>query len=392
MTQSIVVVPLQGVDGQDGQAGQDGQDGLNGLNGVEVTKLLEGQTSLLEAVNNIQDTLTGAKLNIVSTWPPNFPGLGTSVERFVEQLDKLSNFEIKYHAAGTYSPNPMDAFSFVKEGKYDAFHSADYYLAGMDPAYYCFSGIPGGFNNTENISWILYGGGQALWDEVTAKHGYKPLLCGVTGHQTGYWSKVLLDDFEGKNIRQPGLGAKVIEKMGAVAHSISGGELQKALEDGTIDATEWVGLWNDTAMDLGKHTKYFYTSNPNEPGQNLTLTFNLDVWNSLTPEVQSQIENYCMAETLRSLAEYYHQDSLYLDKIKENFPLIEVMQFSQDTQNALFIAAYETLDELVLEYPEIAKIYESQKKYINQSMDLSNITHKAFIDRNKMFQQHYGVN
>ena len=49
-------------------------------------------------------------------------------------------------------------------------------------------------------------------------------------------------------MRIPGLGAEVINRLGATAVNLPGGEIMPALQSGVIDATEWVGPWNDLAF------------------------------------------------------------------------------------------------------------------------------------------------
>ena len=49
-------------------------------------------------------------------------------------------------------------------------------------------------------------------------------------------------------MRIPGLGGDVMAKLGASPVSLPGGQIYENLVSGAIDATEWVGPWNDEAM------------------------------------------------------------------------------------------------------------------------------------------------
>jgi hypothetical protein len=49
----------------------------------------------------------------------------------------------------------------------------------------------------------------------------------------------------------PGLGGEVLRRLGATVVNLPGGEIVPALRSGAIDASEWVGPWDD--MHLGLH-------------------------------------------------------------------------------------------------------------------------------------------
>jgi TRAP-type mannitol/chloroaromatic compound transport system substrate-binding protein len=49
-------------------------------------------------------------------------------------------------------------------------------------------------------------------------------------------------------MRMPGLGGQGLTKMGASAVSLPGGQIYENLVSGAIEATEWVGPYNDYFM------------------------------------------------------------------------------------------------------------------------------------------------
>ena len=55
------------------------------------------------------------------------------------------------------------------------------------PALNFFCAVPYGLTADELVSWIVFGGGQALWDEVDAQFNIKPLMARNTGVQMGGW-------------------------------------------------------------------------------------------------------------------------------------------------------------------------------------------------------------
>ena len=51
---------------------------------------------------------------------------------------------------------------------------------------------------------------------------------------------------------------------------------------GAIDATEWVGPYNDYFQKFYEAAKYYYTGGMHEPGGGLSFAFNASLWGSLS--------------------------------------------------------------------------------------------------------------
>ena len=70
----------------------------------------------------------------------------------------------------------------------------------------------------------------------------------------GWFKKELVSaaDLKGLKMRIPGMGGKVMSRLGANVQVIAGGEIYPALERGAIDATEWVGPYDDEKLGFYK--------------------------------------------------------------------------------------------------------------------------------------------
>ena len=196
------------------------------------------------------------KWKLVTSWPKNFPGLGTAPERFAEQVEQLSGgrLTIKVYGAGELVP-ALQVFDAVSQGTAEMGHSGAYYWKGKASAAQFFTSVPFGLTAQEMNGWIQYGGGQALWEEVYAPFNLLPLPGGNTGVQMGGWfNKEInsVDDLKGLKMRIPGLGGEVLARAGGTPVTLPGGEIFTSLQTGTIDATEWVGPYNDLAFGLYK--------------------------------------------------------------------------------------------------------------------------------------------
>jgi len=100
-----------------------------------------------------------------------------------------------------------------------------------------------------------------------------------------------VEDFKGLKMRIPGLAAEVLNRMGGTAVALPGGEIMPSLQSGAIDATEWIGPWNDLAFGFYKITKFYYGPGFHEPSSTLECSVNLESYNSLDLELKSIIKN-----------------------------------------------------------------------------------------------------
>ena len=116
---------------------------------------------------------------MVTSWPKNFPGLGTAAERLAERINAMSagRLTVKVYAAGELVP-ALEVFDAVSRGTAEMGHGTPYYWKGKVPAAQFFSSVPFGLSTLEMNAWLSHAGGQALWDETYAPFGVKPLSAG----------------------------------------------------------------------------------------------------------------------------------------------------------------------------------------------------------------------
>ncbi|MEM7677398.1 MAG: ABC transporter substrate-binding protein, partial [Myxococcota bacterium] len=128
------------------------------------------------------------KWKMVTTWPKNYPVLGTSPERFVLLVDRMSNgrLKIKVYGAGEIVP-ALEVFDAVSRGTVQMGHGVAYYWKGKVPEAQWFASVPFGFDAREVNGWLHYGGGLELWREAYAPHGVVPFAAGNSGTQMGGW-------------------------------------------------------------------------------------------------------------------------------------------------------------------------------------------------------------
>ncbi len=320
-------------------------------------------------------------LKLVTTWPKNFPGLGTAPERVAKFITEATEgaLTVKVFAAGELVP-AFEAFDAVSSGAADMYHGAEYYWQGKSKGFPFFTAVPFGLNANEINAWIHYGGGQQLWDELSAKFNIKPFACANTGVQMGGWFNREInsvEDFRGLKIRMPGLGGEVLRRLGAAAVALPGAEIFQSLQTGAIDATEWVGPWNDLAFGFYRVAKYYYWPGFHEPGSQLCLGTNMEVWNSFTPAQKRIVELACAAETNFTFAEYNTRNAAALTDLIETHG-VSLRRFPDPVMAKLLETSQAVNRELTEGDDLTRRIYESYRAARARGMAWNRISEEGF--------------
>ena len=323
------------------------------------------------------------QLKMVTTWPKNYPGLGTSAERLAQRIGEMTDgaLDIKVFAANELVP-PLECFDTVSSGAADIYHGAEYYWQGKSKAYNFFTAVPFGMTAAEINAWIYHGGGQELWDDLARGFNIKPFMAANTGVQLpGWYRKEIksLDDLKGLSIRMPGLGGEVMRRLGAAAVTLAGPDIFPALQNGTIDAAEWVGPWNDMAFGFYRLAKYYYWPGFHEPGSSLAAGFNLGVWESLTKQQQAVVRAACAAENDYTLAEYNAHNGDALKTLVEKHGVM-VRRFPDDVVTALKETSKQVLEDAAKEDAVTAKVYESFRNFLDTTSEWTRIGDEGFVE------------
>ncbi len=244
---------------------------------------------------------------MTSTYPSTLLQLGTLGKRLESDLSEISggNIQLKFYEPGVLAP-PFETFDAVSYGSVEAGWSTPGYWAGKEPALQLFSAVPFGPSAPEYLAWFDFGGGRALFEEIYHKHNIHSIICAVTPPEASGWFKKpinSIEDFKGLKIRFFGLGAKVLQEIGAAPQLIAGGEIYQALELGTIDATEYAMPAVDEKMGFYEVAKHYYFPGWHQQSTMFELMINLDAWNALSKTQQKQIDSSCSANVRYSLAE-----------------------------------------------------------------------------------------
>lgn len=322
------------------------------------------------------------ELKMVTTWPKDFPGLGTMAERTAQFITEMSGgaMRVRIFAAGELV-GAFEAFDAVSNGAADLYHGAEYYWIGKSQGFPFFTAVPFGMTASEIMAWTEFGGGQQLWDELAARFRIKPFAAGNTGNQAGGWFKRdirSLEDMRGLKVRMPGVGGEVLRRIGASAVALAGGEIYQALQSGAIDGAEWVGPWNDLAFGFYREAKFYYVPGIHEPGAQLSVGVNLDVWNDFTAQEKSIVQGACQRANHLAIAEYGHYNAVALEQLVKDHG-VQLRQFPDDVLRALAEASKAVLAEMAAGDDITRRIFESYRASFRRAEEWSRLADETYL-------------
>jgi TRAP-type mannitol/chloroaromatic compound transport system substrate-binding protein len=320
---------------------------------------------------------------MVTTWPPNFPGVGSGVVKLAKFIEAASGgrLRVKVYAAGELIP-PFEVFDAVSRGTADMGHGAAYYWKGQAEAGQFFTAIPFGMTAQEMNGWLYFGGGLELYRELYAPHNLIPFPAGNTGVQMGGWfNKEIntLADLHGLKMRIPGLGGEVLKRAGGTPVTLPGAEIFTALQTGSIDATEWIGPYNDVSFGFHKAARYYYYPGWQEPGPVLECMVNLAAFKALPDDLQAIVEIACSAINDQMTAEYTARNAVSLRQLKDDGE-VEIRPFPDDVLRQLRDITDEVVAELASLDPLAARINESFQAYRKSVVEWTAISEHAILN------------
>ncbi len=323
------------------------------------------------------------KWKLITTWPKNLPGLGTAPERLAQNLKVMSNgrLDIKVYGAGELV-GAFEVFDAVSAGTAEMGHGAAYYWRGKIPIAAMFSTVPFGMNAQEMNGWLHYGGGLELWRELYEPFGLIPLASGNTGVQMAGWFNKEINgvaDLQGLKMRIPGLGGEVFKRAGGTPVSLPGGEVFTALQTGAIDATEWVGPYNDLALALHTVAKYYYYPGWHEPGPTLEAIVNKQAWQSLPADLQAMVEVASRAINDDMLSEFTARNNAALATLVDEHD-VELRRLPDDVITQLRDASADVVAEAAQESELAKRIYNSYMAFLQDVRAYHAISEQAYIN------------
>ena len=303
---------------------------------------------------------------LASSFPKSLPTIFGSAEKFSETVKALSGgrFEVSVHAAGDLVP-AFGVVDAVQGGTIEIAQTAPYYFTGKDPIFAFGCAVPFGLTARHMDAWMEHGNGRKLMDEFYAAYNITSMSAGNTGTQMGGWYRKEIKtvaDLKGLKMRLGGgLFGESMAKLGVVAQNMPAGEVYQALEKGTLDATEFVGPFDDEKLGFNKVAPFYYYPGWWEGGAELEFFISKKAFEALSPENQAIVRAASAVAARDMTAKYDAQNPLALKRLVAAGT--KLMPFSKELMDAGLASAMEVFAEHEAKSPAFKKIHQDMRAF-----------------------------
>lgn len=309
---------------------------------------------------------------VVTSWPPKMPCLQEGTERIAKNIGIITDGKWKMQVfAGGELVGPLDVFDAVSQGR--AVHGATtgmYYFAGKMPEAQLFAACPYPFGmfHRELAAWMYQGGGLELYHEMLKPFNMVAFPMASTGTQMGGWFRKeihSLADLKGLKMRIPGLGGKIMAKLGVNVVNLPGSEIYTALERGVLDATEWAIPLYDIRAGLFQAAKYYYAPGFQEPTTFVDFIVNIKAWEALPAGHQLLFKAACSDSLNWTIARSDVANGPIMEDLVANKG-VKLRQYPDDVLKALKAVSAEVMEEECNKHANLKKVFQVQQKFIRQ--------------------------
>ncbi|MDX2207111.1 MAG: TRAP transporter substrate-binding protein [Gemmatimonadales bacterium] len=317
---------------------------------------------------------------LASSFPRSLDILFGGSERFATRVSSLTGgrFTIRSYPAGELVPG-LQVMDAVQQGTVHCGHTVSYYYMGKHPALAFETGVPFGLTARQHNAWMNEGGGLAALRELFATFGIIQFPAGNTGAQFGGWFRRPINsvaDLRGLRMRIPGLGGEVMSRLGVSVQVLAGGEIYPALERGAIDATEWIGPYDDEKLGFQRVAKNYYYPGWHEPGVTLTLMVNQQAYADLPDSYKAAIEVAAAEQNANTLERYDAQNPPALERLRAAG--VAVGPFPDDVMAAAWRESNALLEERAAADATFRAIYQPWNEFRTRSFRYFNGVEQAY--------------
>ena len=319
---------------------------------------------------------------LASSFPKALDTIFGAAEVFAKQVGLMSGgkFQISVATPGEIVP-AFGVVDAVQAATVEMAHTAPYYFFGKDPTFALGCAIPFGLNSRQMTAWMYEGNGLKLMREFYAKYNMISFPGGNTGAQMGgWWRKEIksMADMKGQKFRVGGFGGVIMGRIGAVPQNIPGGEIYQALEQGTIDAAEWVGPYDDEKLGFAKVAPFYAYPGFWEGGPQLDFFVNDKAYNGLSAEYKAMIETAASHAHVEMQARYDARNPAALKRLVAGGT--KLFRFPKDVMEAAFKESLAEYSDISAKNPTWKKIYDDYSAFRRDANLWFRFTEASFDD------------
>lgn len=320
------------------------------------------------------------KWKMTSSFPRHLDIVFGGSQRLADSIYEMSNgeFEIQVFAAGELIPSTQ-VFDAIQNGTVEVGHSSSNYYHGKNKALSIDTCLPFGLTTRMQNAWCYAGGGNEVLRELFGKYNIVNFPGGNSNTQMGGWFRKEVKsvaDLQGLKFRIPGFGGEIFARLGAIPQNIPVGDIYSSLEKGTIDATEFVGPYDDQRLGLQEVAPYYYTPGFWEGSSMLSFYVNQDAWNNLPQRYKIIFERAAAEVNMWMSAQYDAKSPEALATLIKNGA--KLRSFSREILQAAYDVAQEIYAEESAVNEDFRKVYTHWKNFLNKEYQWFRVNENIF--------------
>lgn len=190
--------------------------------------------------------------------------------------------------------NPQDLLEAVDRGMLDGCHAVPANWARKDSAFSLFGSGPAlGMDANLLLSWMEYGGGKLLYDELYARVLHRNVTGFLYGpmptQPLGWFRKPLTSaaQLKGLRLHARGMPAQLFRQMGAVVQELTDSEIVPAVHGGQLDAVAFNNVTSDRQLGLPEVFPVCMLRSYHQPAQVFEVLFSKKRFDSLAADLRA---------------------------------------------------------------------------------------------------------
>ncbi|MBS3920297.1 MAG: TRAP transporter substrate-binding protein [Deltaproteobacteria bacterium] len=312
---------------------------------------------------------TPITLKMQSTWPTK-DIFHEMFEKWAKKVNDMAGGRLKIDVLPTGAVVPaFELIEAVSRGTLDGGHGVPAYWFGRNRAVSLFGTGPSfGLDADGLLSWIYYGGGLELYNELiqdVLKMNVVSFFTGPMPTQPLGWYKSEIkkpEDLKDLRYRTVGLSASLFMEMGAAVKIIPGGEIIPSMERGVLDAAEFNNMSSDKLLGFPDVRKICMIQSYHQPCEFFELMFHKAKFDALPKDLQAICKYAAYAQSSDMTWEFYKRNSDDMIEMEEKRG-VKFITTPKSVLKAQLIAWDKIIEKESKENPIFAKIIKSQREY-----------------------------
>lgn len=290
-------------------------------------------------------------------------------KEFLDNIAKQSNGEISFNLQPlggiVDGPETLDA---IRLGILDGQLTATGYFGSKDPALNLIGDVTGAWNNSDEFLRFMYeAGGNQLMSNIYKKYGIHYIGAYTYGPESLVSKKPInsIDDLKGLKVRTASpLESSVFKAAGAIPLRLSANQVEQALKEGVIDASDYDIFSVNQAVGINN-----IAPNPVYPGFHseplLEFSISENKWQKLPKNIQTIMESSIREFAYKTAKKLENEDREAIKEANQN-PKIKIHDLSPEERIKFRRIAEKEWEKIAEQSASAKQVYDTLINFLQK--------------------------